>query len=74
MNHPQDTTQAVYDFIRAYYRENRKSPSIREIASACYVSVGTVFRHLDRLEMLGYIQREPNQARSIMLLKEDGNP
>ncbi len=74
MNHPQDTTQAVYDFIRAYYRENRKSPSIREIASACYVSVGTVFRHLDRLEMKGYIQREPNQARSIVLLKEDGNP
>lgn len=73
MNHPSGTTQTIYDFIRAYYQENRKSPTIREIASACYVSVGTVFRHLDRLEMLGYIQREPNQARSIVLLKEEDN-
>lgn len=73
MNHQQETTQAIYDFIRAYYRENRKSPSIREIASACYMSVGTVFRHLDRLEMTGYIEREPNQARSIVLLKEEDN-
>lgn len=37
------------------------------------MSIGTVFRHLDRLEMTGYIQREPNQARSIVLLKEEDN-
>jgi DNA-binding MarR family transcriptional regulator len=72
MSYHQETTLTVYHFIQAYYQENRKSPTIREIASACYVSVGTVFRHLDKLELMGYIQREPNQARSIILLRSEG--
>jgi DNA-binding MarR family transcriptional regulator len=62
--------EAIYSFIKTYREENRKSPTIREIASACFVSVGTVIRYLDKLELTGRIQREPNQARSIILVEE----
>lgn len=44
------------------------SPSIREIASECFVSVGTVIRHLDYLEYAQLISRIPGQARSIRLV------
>jgi DNA-binding MarR family transcriptional regulator len=63
-------TEAIYSFIKTYREKNRKSPTIREIASACFVSVGTVIRYLDKLELTGRIQREPNQARSIILVEE----
>lgn len=71
MSRSAETTQSIYMFIQTYYKENRKSPTIREIASGCYVSVGTVIRHLDKLEVLGRIEREPNQARSIVLVEVD---
>lgn len=63
------TTEAVHKFIESYHAEHHKSPTMREIAAACFIATGSVIRHLDRLEMSGYIQREPNQARSIVLLK-----
>lgn len=71
MNRSEETTQAVYNFIQAYHKENRKPLTIREIASGCFVSVGTVIRHLDKLEVKGCIEREPNRARSIVLVKDD---
>lgn len=62
-----ETTESVYQFIKGYHELHRKSPTIREIASGCFISVGSVMRHLDRLEMSTLIEREPNQARSIVL-------
>jgi DNA-binding MarR family transcriptional regulator len=67
MHHNDVLTQAVYVFIKTYIQTHRKSPSIREIAANCYISVSTVMRHLDKLEARGRIQRDPNQARSIVI-------
>ncbi len=67
MNHNDKLTQTIYEFIKAYIEACRKSPSIREIGSGCYISNSTVMRHLDKLEARGRIQREPNQARSIVI-------
>lgn len=69
MTRSQETTQLVQVFLQEYIDEYRKSPTIREIATGCFVSVGTVMRHLDKLEATGLIEREPNQARSIILLR-----
>jgi len=63
------TTESVYEFVKMYHADYHKSPTMREIAAGCFIATGSVIRHLDRLEMSGYIQREPNQARSIVLLK-----
>lgn len=62
------TTESVYKFLKTYHGEYHKSPTMREIAAGCFIATGSVIRHLDRLEMSGRIQREPNQARSIVLL------
>lgn len=62
-------TETVYQFIKSYHDECHKSPTMREIAAGCFIAIGSVIRHLDRLEMSGRIQREPNQARSIVLLE-----
>lgn len=63
------TTEAVYKFVKTYQSINRKSPTIREIAAGCFIATGSVVRHLDRLEISGRIYREPNQARSIIILE-----
>ena len=68
------TTESVYRFLKAYHAEHRKSPTMREIAAGCFIATGSVIRHLDRLEMSGRIEREPNQARSIVLIDiKDGS-
>lgn len=74
MGRSNETTEIVYSFIRSYHQDHHKAPTIREIAEGCFVSVGTVIRHLDRLEILERIQRDPNQARSIVLLKATEEP
>jgi DNA-binding MarR family transcriptional regulator len=62
----QTTTREVYQFICSYIDNHTgRSPTIREIAQGVYVGHSTVMRHLDRLEAQGYIEREPQQARSI---------
>lgn len=66
-----ETTEIIYDFIRKFIAERKISPSLREIADACYLGPSTVIRHLDRLEVARRITREPGTARSIILLDED---
>lgn len=66
-----DMTETIYDFIREFITERKISPSLREIADACYIGHSTVIRHLDKLEADGRITREPNTARSIILLDKD---
>ncbi len=62
-----DSTQIVYAFIVEYWGKYQYSPSVREIAEACYMGVATVMRQLDRLEARGDITREMRRARSIHL-------
>lgn len=64
------TTEAVYAYIKEYRRQHGNSPSIRNIAKACYLAGATVIRHLDKLEAWGWIEREPGVARGIILVEE----
>lgn len=66
----QQTTLSVYQFLCDYHHQHHRSPSIREICQACFLSAPTVYRHLDKLESFGWIAREPHTARSIIILKE----
>ena len=60
-------SERVYEFVCDYIAAHRRSPSLREIGRACNCSHTAIIRHLDRLEGLGWIEREPGQARSIIL-------
>ena len=62
-----ELTRRLYCFIRHYTHTYRLPPTQREMAEACFVSSGTVVRHLDRLEMLGYIERIENSKRAVTL-------
>ena len=63
-----ETSAQVYDFIRGFFDEHGYSPTLREIARACYMSTTTVVRYLDKLCAAGRISRELQRPRSIALL------
>jgi len=62
-----DVTIDIYCMICRYIEEKGIPPTQREIARACFVSNGTVLRHLDRLQMWGYIERVEGASRNIVL-------
>ncbi len=63
-----DSSNEVYNFIQRFIAEHGFSPTLREIAKACFMSTTTVVRYLDRLCAAGRISRELNKPRSIALL------
>lgn len=63
-----NVTDQVCDFIRTYSNTKGYPPSTREIAAGCFISRGAVTRHLDRLEIMGRIHREPGKARGLRVL------
>lgn len=60
--------EVIYNFIEAYIEQHHSSPSVREIASACSVSLSTVVYHLQDLEQEGRLRRSRYKSRSIRLL------
>ena len=69
-----ELTHKIFDFICHYVDEHNFGPTVQEIADACQIGVATVTRHLDRMQVMGWISREYGKARSIVVLKrfEDG--
>jgi SOS-response transcriptional repressor LexA len=68
----QQMLEDVYTFIRDYTHTNHGlAPTLREIATGCYISHPTVLRYLDVLEIQGRIARQPGRARSIRLLNSE---
>lgn len=67
----QPLLERVYDFISEYIHENSNSPTLREIADACYLGRSTTYRFLDKLEAHGRIVRAPGKARNIRLPKPE---
>ncbi|MCX7619446.1 MAG: transcriptional repressor LexA [Acidimicrobiales bacterium] len=56
----------VLDFIESQMRERGYPPSVREIGEAVgLTSPSTVHSHLNTLERLGYIRRDPTKPRAI---------
>ena len=64
----EDIAQRIFEFIRDYIGEHGHGPSQREIASGCFIALGTVSKYLAILQAQGRIKRESRQMRSISLV------
>ncbi len=61
--------EAILDFIRQSVREKGYPPSVREIGEAVgLASSSTVHGHLERLQLKGYLRRDPTKPRALELL------
>jgi SOS-response transcriptional repressor LexA len=60
---------SILNFIQQFITEHGHSPTIREIATGCYLNPTDVRRYLDVLQAQGLLAREPRRARSIRLLE-----
>lgn len=65
-----DNARKVLEFVAKFIRENKYSPSLREIAEAVGLSHKNVGTHLDSLEAENLITKAPYKARSITLTPE----
>lgn len=64
--------QMIFDFIKAEVNKKGYPPSVREIAKAVgLASSSTVHGHLQRIELKGYIKRDPTKPRAIEIVEED---
>ena len=61
----------TYEFLKAYFIQNRHAPYLREIQAGCQIkSHKSVIDKLVALERKGYIRRKINKHRSIKLLPQ----
>lgn len=59
----------IFEFIKEQQLAKGYPPSVREICSAVGLkSTSTVHSHLNKLEKLGYIRRNPTKPRAIEIL------
>ena len=58
--------QGILDFVDSQNRERGYPPSVREIGEAVgLTSPSTVHSHLNTLQRLGYLRRDPDKPRAI---------
>ncbi|MEN6412667.1 MAG: transcriptional repressor LexA [Veillonellales bacterium] len=63
--------QQILSYIKENVRAKGYPPSVREIGHAVGLSSSsTVHSHLNKLESLGYIKRDPTKPRAINVLEE----
>ncbi|MEK6715179.1 MAG: hypothetical protein AABY43_03965 [Candidatus Omnitrophota bacterium] len=68
-NHLTSRQAQTYEFLKAYFVQNRRAPYLREIQEGCQIrSHKSVIDKLVALERKGYIRRKINKHRSIRLL------
>ena len=64
-----DKQVAIFEYIKEQQLLKGYPPSVREICSAVGLkSTSTVHAHLNKLEKLGYIRRDPTKPRAIEIL------
>lgn len=74
MNDLSDRQQEILDFICQEIVRKGYPPSVREIGEAVGLSSSsTVHAHLEKLEEMGYIRRDPTKPRAIEILKPAEN-
>lgn len=67
-----NTTQKVYDFIKAYIVENHYPPTYREIGDGVGLrSTNTVWHHVHALHGMGLIDVEWYKSRNIVVMEID---
>lgn len=57
----------ILDFINSYSQKYGFAPSIPEIAKHFNLAISTIHQHLKELEVGGYLKKEKNQSRSLMV-------
>ncbi len=67
MMHPDSEDLGILRFIEWYWNWHHISPSIDEIAENVHKPKNFVFRRIQKLDTLGYLQRRPGKARGIVL-------
>lgn len=66
-----DRQRQALEFIRKYIRQCGYGPTVRELAEGMGIhSPNGVMRHLNALERKGFIRRQANLSRSIILTEE----
>jgi repressor LexA len=66
-----DTRLRILNFIRKFFDERGYAPTVRDIARGCNISTPSVVQHhLNTLEKQGYIHRDPEVFRSILLVEK----
>lgn len=61
----------IYDFIKKHWKKYGYPPTVREIGRAVgLTSSSTVHAHLEKLEKLGILRRDPTKPRALELLLE----
>jgi repressor LexA len=66
------TQRHVLHFIRAYVKSVGYPPSVREIADGVKLrSSSSVHHHLRTLEMLGFLRRDSNVPRGMVILSPE---
>ena len=64
----------IFEFIKEQQLDKGYPPSVREICTAVGLkSTSTVHSHLNKLEKLGYIKRDPSKPRAIEILDNNTN-
>ena len=65
----------ILDVIRESMQERNYAPSMREIGEAVGLySTASVSHQLNKLELMGYLSRDPRRPRTIDLLGEESMP
>ncbi|WP_182101729.1 LexA family protein [Niallia taxi] len=66
--------EAILLCIKKNIEVNGYPPTVREIADEVGLSsTSTVHGHLDRLEREGYIKRDPNKPRTILIVERESS-
>jgi repressor LexA len=77
-NNMEDLTcrqKEILEFIQQELQRKGYPPSVREIGEAVGLSSSsTVHAHLEKLEQMGYIRRDPTKPRAIEVLSGDATP
>lgn len=62
--------QIVFDKIKLYIKNYKRSPSIRNLCFLCDVNTpSTIWVHLQKLKEKGYIDYNKGEHRSIMVVE-----
>src|SRR6478752_6750990 len=66
--------RSILEYIEQQIRERGYPPSVREIGEAVGLhSSSTVHAHLNTLQRLGYLRRDPTKPRAIEVLYDPGS-
>lgn len=66
--------QKILEYLKKCILERGYPPTVREICEEISLkSTSSVFNHLEKLEMAGYIRRDPSKSRSIEIVDDDFN-